>query len=514
MQRDSNSRSVWQEIITDINLNKPGTEEEVYDAIIVGGGITGLTTALLLQEAGKRCLILEAQSLGFGTTSGTTAHLNTVLDTPYSDIISKFGLDNARLIARATAEAIALIKRNVDTYNIYCDFEYRDGFLYAETEDESKTLDEMYEAIQQVGIDTTYTDQIPVPISFIKAIKFTGQAQFHPVKYLLALTEAFLEKGGRILEHTRVDKVDAMGSLRVVYCGHRTFRAENVIYATHIPPGINLLHFRCAPYRSYVLGVELEGDTQYPEALIYDMQDPYHYFRTAYLNDKKILIVGGNDHKTGHHHNTDHVFTELEAYARNIYKIEAIPYKWSSQYYESADGLPYIGHLPGAEENVYVATGYCGNGMTLGTLAGKIISDLIEKKENPYAAVLSPSRIKPVAGFANFVKENADVIKHFVMDRITTDELKDYTDLAKEEGRVVKHQERQIAIYKDEYGVLKALHPVCTHAKCIVQWNSVEKSWDCPCHGARYDTNGQPLNGPATAPLYKIDIEGEKAPDE
>jgi len=506
MIRDSKTLSVWQDVIPFVNLNEDPKQDECFDVIIVGAGITGLTTALSLQERGRKCLILEANNIGYGTTSATTAHLNTVLDTPYNDVIKDFGEDNAQLLAQAAKQAIALIKRNVDHYKINCDFEYKEGFLFAENEEQIKDLDDISDGLEKVGMATSQADTIPVPVPFTKAIRFSGQAQFHPVNYLLALTEAFTEKGGVIREHTLVNKVEDKDGTQEVHTGGAVYKAASVVYATHTAPGISILSFKCAPYRTYVIGVELADEKQYPDALIYDCNDPYHYFRTVYLDDKKILLIGGNDHKTGHNENTDHIFVALEAYARRYYDIKDIPYKWSSQYYESADGLPYIGKYPGSNENLYVATGYGGNGMIYGTLAGHILADLLITGESAYASLFAPSRIKLMASFKNMVKENADVIKHFIADRLSIENLSEFADLGKEEGRIVKYEEEQIAIYKDEYGVLKALSPVCPHAGCIVSWNSVEKSWDCPCHGARYDIDGQLLNGPSVKGLKQIDL--------
>jgi len=507
MNRDSTTISLWQQTGHPLLAKGSKINLKQYDVVIVGAGITGLSLGLLLQEAGKKCLILEANNIGFGTTSGTTAHLNTVLDTPYPDIISKFGEENAKLIAKAAAEAIDHIRSNTVRYNIACDFADRMDFMVAENEQEEKELNAIFQALEKVGIPCSYADAIPVPISFRKAISFNGQAQFHPLRYLSGLTDAFVAKGGAILEHRKVEMVERDGDVLVVDTGTEKFQCSHAVYATHIPPGINLLNFRCAPYRSYLIGITLEDKTQYPEALLYDMKDPYHYFRTACIDGRDILLVGGGDHKTGHHSNPSHIFTELEAYVRTLFKIKSVDYKWSAQYYEPNDGLPYIGHLPGSEKNVFVATGYSGNGMIFGTLAGRIITDMILEKENPYARLLTPSRIKPVAAFKNFVKENADVVKHFIADRITIKELEQFSDLAKGEGRVVKYQERQVAVYKDEQGIIKALHPVCPHAGCIVQWNNAEKSWDCPCHGARYNRDGELLTGPATSDLKKIDID-------
>ncbi|WP_118950455.1 FAD-dependent oxidoreductase [Taibaiella helva] len=500
--RDGFSTSLWQESLkTEAPATTPGSGP--FDVIIIGAGITGMTTALLLLQSGKKCLILEAHNVGFGTTSGTTAHLNTVIDTPYADLISKFGKQNAILVARGAAEAIAIIKGHVDQYHIDCDFAYKDGYLFSQNERERKQLDKIQEGLEAVGIPAAQSATIPVPLPFDKAIRFGAQAQFHPVKYLSALLQQYIAAGGSIKEHTAAGSIKSEGAFQKVHAGQVEYRATDIIYATHIPPGINLLHFRCAPYRSYVLALELAND-QYPDGLAYDLQEPYHYFRTATQAGKPLLLVGGNDHKTGHEPHADHVFSELEAYARKYYDVRAVAYRWSSQYYEPADGLPYIGHLPGGGEHQFVATGYSGNGMIFGTLAARILCDLIVSGDSPYAGLLSPSRIKPVAGFSRFVKENADVLKHFVADRIKQESLTELSALAKGEGRIVLYEEEKIALYKDEQGKLYALHPVCPHAGCIVQWNSAERSWDCPCHGARYTVTGEMLNGPASEGLRLI----------
>lgn len=505
MKRDSNTTSIWQKTKKSIPLKT--RDGRSYDVIIIGAGITGLTTGLLLQQAGKKCLILEAKNIGFGTTSGTTAHLNTVLDTPYSDLIHRFGLANAALVAEGAKEAIELIMDNMDRYDILCDFEHRDGFMFAETLQEASDLDKIYESLKQVDIDVAYSDFTPVPIPYAKAIKFSGQAQFHPVKYLFALAEAFIQNGGFIMEEAAVEKLDTADGKQIVHTANERYIAHSVVYATHIPFGLNALHFKCAPYRSYLIGVSLPEDHSYPDALIYDMKDPYHYFRTVEQDNGRILLIGGNDHKTGHNENTKHIFSELEAYVRKYYDIRSVVYKWSAQYYEPSDGLPYIGHLPGADANTYVATGFGGNGMIFGTLSGQILTDLIVSGESRYKELLSPSRMKPLAAFKNIVRENFDVAKHFIIDRLSVESLPELADLSKGDGKVVQYKGEKIAIYKDVSGVLKALHPVCPHAGCIVEWNNAEKSWDCPCHGARYDTDGRFLNGPSVSSLKVIPLD-------
>jgi len=266
------------------------------------------------------------------------------------------------------------------------------------------------------------------------------------------------------------------------------------------------LHFRNAPYRSYAMAVTLR-DNKYPAELAYDMYDPYHYYRTQEVDGKPYLIAGGEDHKTGHEPNTERCFLNLESYLRKYFDIDEVAFKWSSEYFEPSDGIAYIGHLPGASENIYVATGYGGNGMTYSHIAARTLHDLIVNGQSEFADLYRPARIKPVAGFAAFVKENADVVKEFVGKRIKQKTLPELADLAPGDATVVRLEGKSIALYKDEAGQLFALNPVCTHAKCIVAWNRAEQSWDCPCHGARYDVRGNVLTGPARLGLEVISLE-------
>jgi hypothetical protein len=472
--------------------------------LIIGAGITGLTTALLLQESGKKCIIAEAYNIGYGTTGGTTAHLNTFLDSPYHIIDKNFGAEGAELVAKACKEAIDTVTYFVERYQIDCDFAYRKGYVYAETDEESSELDKMTEAAIKAGVALNRESTIPVSIPFKQAITFEQQAQIHPLKYIYKLAEEFKKLGGIILQNTKIDSVEKSQDHHHAKAEKLEIKARKIVYATHIPPGINQLHFKCAPYRSYVLGVKL-GDTNYPTDLVYDMQDPYHYVRTQEINNETYLIVGGDDHKTGHG-NPEDSFNSLENYVRENYNVASIDFKWSSQYFEPADGLPYIGKLPGFDQDIFVATGLGGNGITLGSVAGKILRDLILDNTNIFADLFSPSRIKPIAGFAEFVKENTDVVYRFIKDRFAAKDIESLSEIPLDSGAVIEFENEKLAIYRDPSGEIHAVSPVCTHTGCIVNWNNAEKSWDCPCHGARYDTNGEVITGPASKALKKMEI--------
>lgn len=507
MKRDGALTSLWQMNMPDFTDKLSSFPSNAfYDVVIVGGGITGITTGLLLQKAGKSVFIAEAQSLGFGTTGGTTAHLNSFMETPYSTIIKDFGKDNAILVSKAARQALDLIKRHVQEYEIDCGHKEVPGYLYAADDKQIKDLDQFFDGFQEVGSEVSVCSTIPVKIPFEKAIEVPGQAQFHPTRYIYALAKEFEKKGGVIAEQCRVTGVDENEILEI-QTSRGVVKAKNLIYATHIPPGVNLLHFRCAPYRSYVIACKLKNEEDYPAGLAYDMADPYHYFRTQEIDGEKYFIAGGEDHKTAHEENTEACFQKLEAYVRKFYEVESVAYKWSSQYFDPADGLPYIGHLPGHPSNMFVATGFGGIGMTNSHISALLLTDLIVSGKNEFAHLFNPNRIKPVAGFSNFVKEAADVVSHFIGDRFSKEKIDSLVELAPGEGKIVKYEGHTLAIYKDDQGKVHALNSACTHIKCIVNWNTAEKSWDCPCHGSRFSYDGEMLTGPARKDLEIIKLE-------
>lgn len=502
--RDGSCTSLWQDSIDHYVASNIPSIDTSYDVIIVGGGITGVSTGLLLQNAGMNCLIIEAANLCFGTTGGTTAHLNTLLDTSYVTIRKNFGKEKAEWIASAVKDAIELIRKNIDVYGIECGFSYADGYLFAQDEKQQSTLDEILAATREAGIEANYTDQVPVPIPFVKAIRVADQAKFNPVQYVYGIAQAFEAAGGAIIQDCRVTGVEKNEWLSVE-TEKGIFRSTHLIYATHIPPGVNLLHLRSVPYRSYAMAAILQGDA-YPADLCYDMYDPYHYYRTQKVNGQSYLIAGGEDHKTGHQENAQQSFLRLESHIRKHFPVKEIAYKWSSQYFEPADGIPYIGHLPGHPDNLYVGTGYGGNGMVYSSVAALTFREILLKTKRNYADLFNPNRIKPVAGFVNFIKHNADVVKQFVGKWFSGEELQQLADLAPGEGKIVSHDGHKIALYKDEEGNLHAVSPTCTHLKCEVKWNDAEKTWDCPCHGARYSYDGKVLTGPADADLEKMEM--------
>jgi len=504
MKRDGATISIWQNNMPDYISQTHTLRAEIYDVLIVGGGITGISTGLLLQKAGKKCMIAEAKTIGFGTSGGTTAHLNTFMDSPYNEIEKNFGEDSAQLVFTSAKQAIDLIEKNIKEYNINCEFSEQPGYLFSQDKKQSKELEDIFEASKKAGCDVVYSESIPVSVEFNKAVIFKKQAQFHPTKYLYALAKAFEDAGGTLVQGCRITGVNENSPLEMESDRGKII-ARSLIYATHVPPGVNMLQFYCAPYRSYAMAVTLK-DNNYPDGLAYDMHDPYHYYRTQEIDGKKYLIAGGEDHKTAHTENTEACFTNLESYLHKYFDIAEIAFKWSSQYFQSTDGLPYIGHLPGNPSNVFVATGYGGNGMTYSHVAAKVLTDMIVLGKSEYEKLYDPNRIRPVAGFTDIVKEAVDDVGNLIGKWFPSSKINELANLAPGEAKVVKYESHSIALFKDENGNVHAVNSACTHIKCKVAWNNAEQSWDCPCHGSRFDADGEMLTAPARKNLEKIDL--------
>lgn len=476
----------------------PLQTDETADVVIVGAGLTGLTAAVLLAREGRRVIVVEARRIGSGVTGGTTAHITAILDTRYHTIASDFGDDGAKLVADSQLAAIDQIGMLVRDYEIDCDYQRLPGYLYTEKQSDVEMLTQEYEAMKAAGLPVSMQAQPDLPFPIVQAIRVEDQAQFHPLKYLNALAQVATRLGCAIYEQSKVVKIeDNEDGVRVETEGG-SVSAGAVFMATHVPPGLNVVDTQVAPYRSYVIACKTAG--QYPDGLYWDTEDPYNYTRAYRHNGEQWLIVGGKDHKTGQNDDTNERFAALEAYAREHFAVESISYRWSAQVYEPVDGLGYIGLSPGAN-HYYYATGYSGNGMTYANVAARLVTDLILNHENPYQDVYSPARIKPVASAADYVRENVNVFSRLIGDRLKR-EANSFDDVAPGEGKVIRMEGKQIAVYRDADGTVHALSPVCPHMKCIVGWNTAEQTWDCPCHGGRFAADGTWLEGP---PMHNLE---------
>lgn len=469
------------------------------DVVVVGGGIAGLTTAYLLKQEGKRVAVVEMHRLLSGQTGQTTAHLTELLDTPYATLASDFGEKGARLAAESTRAAIEQIAGLVERLRISCGFQRVPAFRYAETEREAKELEREASAARNAGLMCSLTNEVPLPYPVKLALRVEDQAQFHPREYLLALAEGIQGEGSYIFEETQVMELHEGVPCRV-HTPRGVLTCRDVVEATTTPLNRVFLHTKLYPYRTYAVAGRLDAPLE--PGLYFDSREPYHYIRTHRVEGVDWLIVGGEDHKVGTEEDTERHYEALEAYTRRRFPVTRIEYRWSGQVIEPADGLAYIGRNSNAR-HVWVATGFSGTGMTFGTLSGMVLTDLILGRQNPYAALYDATRVKPKAGARDFIQENAEVAFHFVADRLAKPEGHDLSDVPPGEGRILEVDGKKVAVFREEGegGAVHAVSPVCTHVGCHVHWNKAERSWDCPCHGARYSPTGEVLNGPAVKAL-------------
>lgn len=481
----------------------PLTEDVATEVAIVGAGITGLTLAILLQRSGVDVVVLDSQQIGYGVSGLNSGHLTTMLlDMKYKHIIASFGEDATRAVALGLSNAIDLIEHLSVDYRIDCDFKRLPGYLYTEKTSEVQVLQDAYEGAETAGLQVNRTFNVPLPFPVEEAVYVANQAGFHPLKYVQGLARVFQQNGGRIHEFSKVVSIGNEGHDGgiPVKTDAACVTARDVVLATHTPIGFRPgIQTRLEAYRSYVIG--FRTDDAVGDALFWDTEEPYHYIRSVQDEHGPLLILGGADHRTGEKRDTERCFQQLENYAVERFNIKSVDYRWSAQMYNPADGLPYIGKMSG----VYVATGYSGEGLAFGTLAAQLIHDEVVGRHNNCAEILTPNRTKPLAAAGSFLAENVGTMAHFLADRFKKPEVKEPEHIPVGEGAICNLHGNKVAVYHGTEGVFHYLSPVCTHMACIVGWNSAEKSWDCPCHGARFDAFGQVLNGPAVNNLKPVD---------
>ena len=489
--------SIWT-ATAEVPKYQPLNEDLTVDVCIVGAGIAGMTTAYTLAKGGQRVCVIDDGDIGSCETGRTTAHITAALDDRYYNIESMHGEDGARIAAESHMAAVNRAEEISRLENIDCDFMRVDGFLFLADHHPDKLLEDELEATHRAGIsDTELVER--APLAFFDTdmcLRFPRQGQFHPLKFLAGLARCIERDGGKIYTGSHVDEVKD-GAPPTVKVGKHTVTARAVVVATNASISDFLVtHAKQEPYRTFVIGARVPKGSV-PALLLWDTPDPYHYIRIQPLDDHDVLIVGGEDHKTGHKDDGDERFQAIEEWTRERFPmIESIEYRWSGQVLEPVDYMSFTGVTPGGE-NVYMHSGDSGNGITHGIMAGIMLPELILKGSHPWAELYKPSRIS-LRSAGTLIKHNVDAMIQFA-DYIKPPES--IEGIGRGEGRVIMRHGKRIAAYRDDDGMLHERSAVCTHLKCIVDWNSTEKSWDCPCHGSRFDPYGKVLNGPAIAPL-------------
>jgi glycine/D-amino acid oxidase-like deaminating enzyme/nitrite reductase/ring-hydroxylating ferredoxin subunit len=468
------------------------------EVAVIGGGISGVTAALMLARAGKRVALIEARRIGRGETGHTTAHLTEVLDGRYHTLESKFGREGAALAAASSRAAIDRIEEFVKELAIDCSFARIPGYLFARDEQQRRELATELESLERAVMHATWTDSFPLKMEIAGAIRVERQARIHPLKYLNGLVTAFVAAGGQVFEGTRFCDVDDGSPCRVTTTGG-VITAKDVLVLTNSPVSSKFaFHTKVAAYRTYALALRLR--TPFPDALFWDLDDPYHYVRKQESAAGSFVIVGGEDHKTGQQVDSAASYQALGEWAATHFGPLEIASRWSGQVMEPADGLPFIGKNAD-NEHVFTATGFSGNGITFGTLSALMLTDAVLGQTNPWAELYDSNRKKPLAQAREVLVENLNVVSRVVKDRIAPSELSDAEQIPRGEGGLVRAHGKLLAVYRDDAGETHVRSAVCTHLGCIVRWNDAERSWDCPCHGSRFDVDGSVLNGPATASL-------------
>lgn len=499
--------SIWMS--TELPVPPPLETGTHADVCIVGAGIAGLTIAYCLIREGKSVVILDDGRPGGGMTQRTTAHLSNVIDDGYAEIERLHGRSGVRLAAQSHQAAIDWIEMMCMHEPIDCDFSRLDGYLFSPLGESHKVIDDEWQAALRAGVmDIQRLDRLPgQAFRTGPCLRFARQAQFHPLKYLAALARAIEKRRGRLFSHAHVTRVEGGASARIETSRGCVVTAEAVVIATNTPINDTVtIHIKQTPYLTYVIEAKVPRGSVEP-ALYWDTLDPYHYVRLQQRSlqegGEDLLIVGGEDHKTGQADDAERRYARLEAWARERFPMmEAVELQWSGQVMEPVDGLAFIGRNPGDTPNVYIATGDSGMGMTHGTIAGMLITDLVMGRECPWASLYDPSR-QPVQAAGTFVQESLNVAAQYV-DWITGGDVETEHDIAKESGAILRSGLTKIAAYRDERGTLHRCSAVCPHLSCIVSWNHSEKTWDCPCHGSRFDRFGKVINGPAIDDLSPL----------
>lgn len=501
--------SLWTQSIEKINSNGKIDEDTSCDVCIIGGGICGITTAYYLTKKGYRVIVIEKDEIGHGTTGYTTAKITSQHGLIYHYLSDQYGIDFAKKYFVANEEAIKNIEDIINENNISCDFEKKDSYIYTcSKEDKEKILEEA-EALKYISLDCIKTNKTDLPFDVLEAIKFKNQAQFNPLKYINGLVKYILNKtNGRIYVNSLCKDIKRENNEYTIYVNDNKIYAKYVVLACQYPflkvPGFYFTKMYQAS--SYVIALETEKNL--PDGMYINVEEPKYSFRTAIYNSKNILLLVGAGHKTGEKVDYEKTYGILEKKAKEIYKDFKIICKWSTRDAITLDKIPYIGEYSNMLPNMYIATGFNKWGMTTSNLAANIITDKISNNGVIYDEIFKSTRLKPITNKDEMKNMIVNSTKFIIVDRIKEEKI-DEDDIKNGSGGIVDINGNKVGIYKDEEGRKYYIKPVCTHLGCILEWNDADKTWDCPCHGSRFDRCGKNISVPAVKDLEKYEIDNK-----
>lgn len=477
------------------------------DVVVVGGGITGMTTALMCKDAGRSVAVLEADRIASGTTGGTTGKVTSQHDLFYATALQELGEAAARRYADANQAAIATVRELADRHGIDPYASELPSYVYTRDPEMVDELRAEVEAATMLGLPASFATDIGLPFPVEGAVKFDRQLQVHATRLVHGYARVVHGGASSVHEHSRVVDVSEDGDTVVVTTERGTVRARHGVIATLLPITDRGFEFaKTRPTRSYGIAVQVDGEP--PEPMYVSAESPKRSLRHYHGDDGVYLVIVGESHETGHGDDLTRHYRALIDFAHDHFAVRSVAYRWSAQDYMPVDGVPYIGRLD-FTDHVYVATGFKKWGLSNGTVAARIIADAIEGRDNLWAEVFDSQRSEPLSKGAKLVKENLHVAKRFAADRVSLPDASEADRIQPGQGVVVRSGGRPVAVSKDATGQTRAVDAVCTHMGCIVNWNDAEASWDCPCHGSRFGTDGEVLAGPATQPLDATDVSNE-----
>ena len=491
--------SLWIETTKNQLHLKPLTQNLEAEVCIIGAGLFGLTTAYYLTKQGKRVVVIEKDDIGEKVSGNTTGKITSQHGLFYSHLIDDYGINYAQKYLEVNEKAIQNIKEIIDTEQIGCDFEEQSAYVFTTNQDEVIEIEKEVDAVNKLGKKAKLISNVDKPFKMKAGIEFENQAQFHPRKYMIGLANVIL-KDNQIYNYTTATDVQKYGEKFMITTDRGNVLADSVVLATHYPivnfPGIYFIKM----YQSTSYIIAIETNSKIPEGMYITAEEPVYSFRSAKYNDKNIVLIGGSEHKTGEAIADNSHYTELEKKAKELYPDCKVLFRWNTRDCISLDKIPYIGEFSNLYNNMYVGTGFKKWGMTFSNIAGKIVSDKILGKQNEYEDLFTPTRLKPIKNrweVKNMLKETVDSIalNKFKIDPSSVSEIEN------DNASIMKIDGENIGVYKDKNGKLYAVSPVCTHLGCLLTWNNIDKTWDCPCHGSRFDYTGRNIYEPAIKDL-------------
>lgn len=496
--------SYWREF--ELPLFHKMDEDETYDVAIVGGGITGITAGYLLAKEGMKVVIIEAGRILTGTTGHTTAKVTAQHGIIYDELISHFGEEKAKMYYDANTDGLKFVQKTIEINGIDCDYSTQDAIIYADTDQGISKVEKEAKAYHKLGITSTSINSIPFDINVQAGLVMHNQGQFHPLKYLQVLVKQFIDAGGTLYENTTAADIEDGEHPQVLLRNGKKINCQHIIAASHFPfcDKKGMYFARMYVERSYILG--LKTKKSFPGGMYINADSPSRSLRSTPVNGEDLVLVGGEGHKTGQGIDTYQHYLNLEQFADEVLGIEEYKYRWSAQDIYTLDKVPFVGAITENQPRVLIATGYRKWGMTNGTAAAMLLKDIILEKENPYKELYSPNRFHADPDVKKFISNNIDVAKHLIKGKFEVAPM-DPSELGPDEGAPAMLNGQRVGAYRDEDGQLHIVDTTCKHMGCEVEWNSGERTWDCPCHGSRYSVDGEVINGPAVKPLDKVNWE-------